>query len=258
MRCILSDRLDAALSDAPSVVTVSYGLSEGTDIWTQQAIDQVNDSLKELANAGITVCVSSGDDGSQDQVADGLAHVDFPASSPYVLAVGGTSLKKSTGKEVVWFDGDGLRQDGGGSTGGVSQMNPRPSWQTTEIPCVNPPHSFGRVVPDVSANAAGSTGYLMVSQGTAEVSGGTSAATPLWAALIARLQQAGKAVGFLPPRLYQSTATTAGKSLGAVACRDITVGSNASGTAEGYSARAGFDATTGWGSPIGTELMSNL
>jgi kumamolisin len=253
------NNLHAVLLDNPSVLSISYGLSEGNNIWTQQAIDAINDVLKELANAGITACVSSGDDGSDNQLPDGQAHVDFPAASPFVLAVGGTALSKS-GEEVVWFDGDGLRRDGGGSTGsGVSEFNPRPDWQTIAIASVNPPHaSNGRIVPDVAANAAGSTGYLLVASGSAQVSGGTSAATPLWAALIARLQQAGKVVGFLPPRLYQATTKTAGKPLGAVACKDITVGNNASGTAEGYSAAVGFDAVSGWGSPIGTALLEKF
>jgi kumamolisin len=260
--------IDAVLTDptSPSVVSVSYGLAEGTDIWTQNAIDEINDSLKALANAGITVCVSSGDDGTDDQVPDGLAHLDFPAGSPYVLAVGGTALQRSTGDELVWFDGDGLRRDGGGSTGGgVSAYNMRPPWQKLDIPSVNPHAPKGRIVPDVAANAAGSTGYLLVapdqrdpSRSAAQVSGGTSAATPLWASLIARLQQAGKNVGFLTPKLYQSSPNSSGKPVGAVAFRDITEGDNASGTAKGYSAMAGFDAVTGWGSPIGTELLNKL
>src|SRR5262249_40890693 len=144
--------LDAVLNDpaSPSVVSVSYGLAEGTDIWTQAAIDHVNDSLQALANAGITVCISSGDDGSDDQVPnDGRAHVDFPATSPFVLSVGGTSLNRQSGDEVVWFDGDGLRRDGGGSGGGgVSEFNARPSWQSgIDIVSVNPHAPNGRVIP---------------------------------------------------------------------------------------------------------------
>jgi kumamolisin len=251
--------LDAVLTDAPSVLSISYGLAEGDDIWTAQAITSVNDTLKELANAGIAVCVSSGDDGSDDQVPDGKAHIDFPATSPYVLSVGGTALTRATGKEVVWFDGDGLRRDNGGSTGGgVSGSLLRPAWQNFDIASVNPHTLTGRIVPDVAANAAGSTGYLMVSQGQGMVSGGTSAATPLWAGLLARLQQAGKTVGYFTPRLYQPTSKTNGKPLGAVACRDITEGSNAAGNAQGYSAGPGFDAVTGWGSPIGQKLMASL
>ncbi len=260
--------IDAVVTDpaAPSVVSISYGLAEGTDIWTQAAIDSINDALKGLANAGITVCVSSGDDGSDDQVPDGLAHLDFPAGSPYVLSVGGTQLLKATGDEVLWFDGDGLRRDGGGSGGGgVSNFNPRPSWQNISISSVNAGSIHGRIVPDVAANAAGSTGYLLFSpdsndpsKSVAQISGGTSAATPLWASLIARLQQAGKTVGFLPPKLYQPSPTTSGQPVGAVAFKDITSGDNASGTAKGYPATVGFDAVTGWGTPTGNALLANL
>jgi kumamolisin len=98
----------------------------------------------------------------------------------------------------------------------------------------------------------------MVSQGQGLVSGGTSAATPLWAGLLARLQQAGKSVGYFTPRLYQATSKTGGKPLGAVACKDITQGANASGTAQGYSAGPGYDAVTGWGSPNGQKLLATM
>ena len=106
--------LDAALQDkvAPTVISVSYSFPEGMHPWTQQAVDQVNDSLKELADAGITVCVSTGDDGSSDAETDGIAHVGFPPSSPYVLAVGGTALNRQTGAEVVWHEGNGVRAHG--------------------------------------------------------------------------------------------------------------------------------------------------
>ncbi len=163
------DNLDAVLSDsdAPPILSVSYGLAEGASIWTQQTIDHVNDTLKELANAGMTVCVSTGDDGSDDQVNDGQAHVSFPASSPYVLAVGGTALDRSTGDEIFWFEGDGVRRDQGGSGGGgVSESNPKPTWQTVDIPSVDPSTTSGRIIPDVAADAAGSTGYFMVAQGS--------------------------------------------------------------------------------------------
>jgi kumamolisin len=119
-----------------------------------------------------------------------------------VLRVGGTTPSKKSKREIAWKEGDGLRQDGGGSTGGgVSEVFPRPSWQQAiNIASVNPGSLNGRVVPDVSANAAGGTGYFTVANGNAGVVGGTGAAAPLWAALIARLNTArGKSVGFLTP-----------------------------------------------------------
>jgi kumamolisin len=114
------------------------------------------------------------------------------------------------------------------------------------------------VVPDVAADAAGGTGYFVVAGGKAGVVGGTSAATPLWASLIARLNAArgaGKDVGYLTPVLYQSTPQTNGQPLGSVACNDITSGNNDTAADGGYSAGPGYDATTGWGSPNGAKLL---
>jgi kumamolisin len=260
------DILDAALHDQtnkPSVLSISYGLAEGVEIWTGQAMQSVNDALKEAAALGIPVCIAAGDDGSDDQVGDGAAHVDFPSTSPYVLCVGGTALKKRNGKgfaETTWFDGDGLRKDGGGSTGGgVSEIIARPTWQKSiTIASVNPNAPAGRCVPDVAADAAGSTGYFMVAQGKGQVSGGTSAAAPLWAALLARLMANGKTVGYFTPLLYQANARTSGHPLGAAALKDITSGGNATTAAGGYKAGAGYDAVTGWGSPNGASLMKLL
>jgi kumamolisin len=259
------DVIDAALNDAandPCVLSISYGLAEGAEIWTQQAMDAVNDAMKEAAARGIPVCVAAGDDGSDDQVGDGLAHVNFPASSPYVLGVGGTTLKKGANgaAEAVWFDGDGLRRDQGGSTGGgVSSAFPRPPWQASfTIASVNPNALPGRIVPDVAADAAGSTGYFMVAQGQGQVSGGTSAATPLWAGLIARLIRAHLPVGYLTPVFYQPAANAGASTIGALACNDITKGDNNTAAAGGYSAGIGYDAVTGWGSPKGDALASLL
>jgi kumamolisin len=261
--------LDAVMAEpsSPTIVSVSYGLAEGTNVWTEMTMNAVNDTLKALANAGITVCVSSGDDGSDDQTGSDQAQIDFPASSQFVLAVGGTALHKDTGDEVAWFDGDGLRSDGGGSTGGgVSAFNDRPSWQRgLDINTANQGAKNGRIVPDLAANAAGSTGYFIIApdaqtgdQAAGLISGGTSAATPLVASLLVRIQQAGKVVGFLPPKLYASSPKSGGKPVGAVAFRDITEGNNATGSAPGYSAMKGFDALTGWGSLIGDELLDKL
>jgi kumamolisin len=259
------DVIDAALNDSandPCVLSISYGLAEGADIWTQQAMDAVNDAMKEAAARGIPVCVASGDDGSDDQVGDGQAHINFPATSPYVLSVGGTALvKQGNGfTEKVWFDGDGLRKDGGGSTGGgVSAAFPRPAWQgSINIPSVNPNAGPGRIVPDVAANAAGSTGYFVVAQGRGEVSGGTSAATPLWAGLLARLIKANVPVGYITPVFYQTAPASGSKTIGGVGCTDTTQGNNNTAAAGGYSAGPGYDAVTGWGTPKGKTLETVL
>ena len=257
--------VDTAIHDQTSPLTViscSWGYAEDAPgAWSSGAQSAINDSLQAATLLGITVCVAAGDDGSDDEVGDGHAHVDFPSSSPYVLAVGGTTLKDpSTGKitETAWKDGDGLRKDNGGSTGGgVSTIFPRPSWQTVSIQSINPGSIEGRVVPDVAADASANTGYWTVVDGQGGASGGTSAAAPLWASLIARLNASlGVPVGFLSPLLYQAGAN--GQPLGQTGCRDITSGNNDTASIGGYSAGPGYDAVTGWGVPIGTALASGL
>ena len=259
--------IDTAVHDKTNpltVLSVSWGYAEDAQGgWSSGAIDAINDTLKASSLLGVTVCVAAGDDGSDDQVGDGHAHVDFPSSSPYVLAVGGTTLRKSTSgvvTETAWKDGDGLRQDNGGSTGGgVSVHFPRPDWQTVTIPSVNPGSIDGRVVPDVAADASANTGYWTVVDGQGGVSGGTSAAAPLWAALIARLNGSlGTAIslGFLSPLLYQKAG--GGSPLGSTGCRDISSGDNITASIGGYSAGPGYDAVTGWGVPQGTALLDGL
>jgi kumamolisin len=260
------DNLSTAIHDtthAPSVLSISWGLAEDDPDWTQGAIDMINDMLQAAALAGITVLVASGDDGSSDAETDGRAHVDFPAASPFVLAVGGTTLHVKRGKpaEVAWKDGDGLRADGGGSSGGgVSVHFARPSWQRVSIPSVNPDAIDGRVVPDVSADASPNTGYFLVVDGNSGVAGGTSAATPLWAALIGRMNAlltSNKHVGYLTPVLYK-TMPGSSSTVGASCCTDVTSGNNITATNGGYQARPGYDAVTGWGTPLGTKLLATL
>ncbi len=256
------DLLSQVLSGLPapiSVLSVSWGLAEDSSDWTQAAVQEVNQRLQAAAHMGITTCVASGDDGSGDQVNDGRAHVNFPATSPFVLSVGGTMLEAS--REVVWWQTPGQRADGGGSTGGgVSTIFERPSWQTVEVPSLNPGSIDGRIVPDITA-LAGPPGYDLVLLGNREPSGGTSAATPLWAALIARLLEAGKpsqGPTFLAPLLYEGTPS--GEPRGQATCTDITEGDNTSHPhpGSGYEAGPGYDAVSGWGAPNGQQLLASL
>ncbi len=258
------DALDAAVHDRKyksGVISISWGNAEDDpSAWTGQALQQINESLKEAALLGITVCIASGDDGSDDQVGDGHAHADFPCSSPYALAVGGTALRRrgQTYNETAWKDGSGLRSGGGGSSGGgVSVVFDRPKWQKVNIKNVNPRAKNGRAVPDVAANASVRTGYQIVVDGRRAIGGGTSAAAPLWAALITRINENlnGKTVGYLTPVLYQGSRGTA---LGALAFRDIKKGNNSTAKAGGYFAGPGYSAVTGWGTPVGDKLMEQI
>ena len=262
----LIDCLSAVINDSknnPSVVSISWGWDEnqpfnnGQVVWSPAAIERCNGSLLALAHLGITVCVSTGDDGSEAQVQDGRAHVNFPASSPYVLAVGGTTLharKNSKGTmqvtEVVWNDGPGS-----GTGGGVSDITPVPTWQQGKVPpSINPGHFAGRAIPDVAANADPATGYLTMSGGKMQIVGGTSASAPLWASLITRINAAMKTrAGNFNALLYSKLGPSG-------VLRDITVGNNDTGGLLGGQFRAGpgWDACTGRGVPDGTKLLAAL
>jgi kumamolisin len=254
--------MDAVMQDKahdPGVISVSWGAPEDTDIWTDQAMTQMNETFQEAALLGITICIAAGDDGSSDADMDGHAHVDFPAASPYVLAVGGTTIPSKGGSQpdIVWKEGGGLRSDNGGSTGGgVSAKFGRPPWQQgIDISSVNPGAIVGRCVPDVAANADwNASPYLLVVDGKAQGNGGTSAASPLCAALVTLINQArgaGKRIGYLTPLLYQD-------GVGSAGCTDITSGDNITATVGGYSAGPRYDAVSGWGTPNGKQLLAAL
>ena len=240
------DAITTAIHDLtyrPDIISISWGSAES--VWTQQALTNFDAAFADAALAGITVCCAAGDNGSADGVSDGQAHVDFPASSPHVLACGGTSLRAAgtaIAAESVWNDGSG----GGATGGGISAVFPVPSWQANAAipPSVNPGGTAGRGVPDVAGDADPATGYRVRIDGADTVVGGTSAVAPLWAALVARLNQlANKPLGFLNPLLYAHTG----------ALRDITSGSNGA-----YHAGPGWDACTGLGTPSGAELAQQI
>jgi kumamolisin len=262
--------LDAVIQDKendPGAISISWGSPEDTDIWTGQAMTQLNESLKEAAYLGITVSVAAGDDGSSDAVGDGHAHADFPSSSPYVLSVGGTTVLSQNGAEadIVWKEGDGLRADNGGSTGGgVSSVFARPTWQANiSIQSVNPGAIVGRCLPDVSANADWTASpYLLVVDGQAQPNGGTSAATPLVTSLITLINEnrgAGNRIGYITPLLYQAPgAGNPSSTIGAAGCTDVESGNNTTDAIGGYSAGTGYDAVSGWGTPNGQKLVAAL
>jgi len=255
------DAITSAVHDSvhnPSVLSISWGFAEGQLIWSSQAIQAVNEAFQAAAAMGVTVCCAAGDDGSRDQVNDGLAHCDFPASSAYVLACGGTTLQ-STGttitSETVWNDGP----DGGATGGGISDTIDLPTWQANANvpPSVNPGGRIGRGVPDVAGNADPNTGYQILADGQEGSVGGTSAVAPLWAGLIACInQKLGTPAGFLNPLLYTLAANNAAN---ANTVNDITTGNNdITGQIGGYSAGPGWDPCTGVGTPNGTALANAL
>jgi kumamolisin len=260
--------VDAAVHDQtndPGVLSASWGEAEDTDIWTAAAMTQINETLQEAAQIGVTVCIAAGDDGSSDAVADGHAHVDFPSASPYVLSVGGTTIpsKEASGQDIVWREGDGLRADNGGSTGGgVSTVFPRPAWQSAiQIQPLNPSAIVGRCIPDLAANADwNASPYLLCVDGKAQPNGGTSAATPLVAGLLTLINASrgtAQRVGYLTPVLYQ-TIPSANGTVGSAGCTDVKSGDNNTASIGGFSAGPGYDAVSGWGAPNGRNLLQVL
>ena len=191
----------------PSVVSISWGDAENT--WAAAAMQQMETAFTAAAAMGVTVTVAAGDNGSSDGESDGLAHVDFPASAPHALGCGGTRLEISNGEiasETVWDDSPG--SDAGG--GGISDVFPLPDYQLNANvpPSANPGGRVGRGVPDVCGDADPDTGYLVRVDGEDITVGGTSAVAPLWAGLIALLNQAlGQPVGFFQPFLYSPPGT---------------------------------------------------
>ena len=242
------DAISTAIHDSsndPSVISISWGGPESS--WSQTAINSMDTTCQSAAALGISITVACGDNGSSDGATGD--NVDFPASSPHVLACGGTALTASNGarqSEVVWND----QAAGGGATGGgVSNVFALPTWQANAGVPAPSASKGGRGVPDVAGDAAPSTGYQTLVDGQQEVVGGTSAVAPLWAGLIALLnQQLGAKVGFLNPKIYP-LAQASGQS----AFFDITSGNNGD-----FSAGPGWDACTGLGSPNGQGLLSAL
>jgi len=234
-------------TNRPSVISISWGSAESN--WTAQAMTQMDEAFQAAAAMGVSICVASGDNGSTDGETDGRNHVDFPASSSYALACGGTLLQGSGNKithEVVW---DELAGDNGAGGGGISDVFPLPPYQQhAHVPhSANPGHRVGRGVPDVAGDADPNSGYQTLVDGKPDVIGGTSAVAPLWAGLIALLNQnLGKPVGYLNPVLYQKVTASGG-------FHDITSGNNGA-----YHARKGWDACTGLGTPNGKAIEAAL
>lgn len=223
------------------------------------AMDQ---TLLQGAAEGMTMFASSGDSGSfcsagvPNGIPAGAPFVEYPASSPYVNAVGGTDLFTNADGSYL---GESAWESGGG---GLSQFEYSPYWETTAQPVSSNGESF-RGVPDVAMDASLETGALLYLGGTEYITGGTSLASPLAAGSWARMQNAhaGK-LGFAPIAFYKNyqanptaSATLAGPPPTAVVggFHDILSGSNV-----GYTALPRYDYTTGLGSLNVTSLNSQI
>ena len=221
---------NAAINDTvnrPSVLSLSWG---GPDwLYSDATVAAFEAAFQSAVVLGVTITAATGDYGSESYTGDETLTVQYPSTSPYVLACGGTSLILNNNgtiySEITWNQGDA------GTAGGVSGVGPSavppgytkkhiavPSWQSgcnSQLWQVTPgavSALTGRGIPDVSANAFGGSGYQFwysVPSGGGGVgsflvsAGGTSAAAPLWAGLIARFNQlTGRRQGFVNAWVY--------------------------------------------------------
>lgn len=231
----------------PDVLTISWSFPEHTV--SEAEIHALERVLHEAAHLGISVCGSSGDAGALNGSEDGTPSVNYPASSPYCLACGGTTGEITANEmreEVVWNATHfGIK---GASGGGVSRRFQTPAWQQSANVPAGPDGTTGRGVPDVAGLADPRYGCEMLLFGRAFASAGTSAVAPMWAALIARINQAlGRRCGHLHPHLY-----TLGKQC-STGLHPVVKGDNGY-----YHAGRGWNACVGYGTPRGADLLNYL
>jgi kumamolisin len=245
--------VSAAVHDsvnAPSVLSISWGWPElqhtGDFAWSAAAIRKMSAVFQEAAALGVTIFAATGDRGASCGMVDHHAHVLYPASDAWVTACGGTMFQAGAElKEVVW------KTPGAATGGGVSEACPKPSWQNgAAVPPSSRRQFAGRGVPDVAGYAAG---YNIVFGGAPMLSPGTSGVAPLWAGLVARLNQAlGRDIGFLNPLLYGEI--RAARALNAIVDGDNGFDPNA----PFYKAGPGWNACTGLGTPDGMKILAAL
>jgi subtilase family serine protease len=238
--------------DLAPIANSSFGGCEyGPYVDGSMLID--DEILLEGAAQGQTMFASTGDTGSFCSVGNpngvdgGLPLVEYPAASPYVNAVGGTTL---------WSQVDGTYQgesawNAGG--GGISQFEYSPYWQNGVQPASSTPVGFTfRGLPDVAMDGDLQTGMILYTASTGwTVIGGTSLSSPLMAGAYARMLNAHPALGFAPPALYHTFATSnpGTKLLGPPPTinvgpfHDVINGANGA-----YSALPNYDYTSGIGS----------
>ncbi len=229
-----------------SAISISWGMNE--EGWSRQAIDGMNQAFKKALLKGISIFAASGDDGARNNSSSGKLLTDYPASDPIVTGSGGTRMVTGPdGKiqsEVVW--NNKRPNDAGG--GGISEVfGPQEFQKDVNVPVHANTGKPGRGVPDVAGNADPVTGYKIRVNGSETLTGGTSAVSPLYAALMMRINGAlGKPFATpLNPWLYKN----ANKGF----FNDVVSGDNG-----GYNAGKGWDATTGLGSIDGTKMLDAM
>jgi subtilase family serine protease len=250
------------------IISQSWGATENTlfDKAGRKVLADFSEFYERAQREHVTVFASAGDSGSSNVELDGVTvypfpTVGFPASSPLVTAVGGTSLYADTSgtyqSETVW---DEVALGGGAGGGGISQVFHEPEYQKETLPNrVQGQLDHMRGLPDISYNADPYTpilvyvGFLGSANAGYYFIGGTSEGSPQWAGIAADLNQyAGRPLGFLNPALYSIGGEGDFNKIG----RDIKVGNNGYNGVPGYSATPGWDLASGWGTPDLDKIMS--
>lgn len=245
----LAGAIEQAVSDhvnRPQILSISWGSAE--KFWTLSARDAIQTALSDAVTVKMTVLAAAGDALATAGLTDGKAHVLYPASNPLVLACGGTQMAMSEDEatlrgETVW------NEEFTGTGGGISDVFDVPDYQqSASIPSSYNDGRRGRGVPDLTAAAAQNPGYKIIVGGQTIVKDGTSAATPLWASVIAMANaKRGRPLGYLHPFLYRNP----------MACRAVLEGNNRS-QGIGYDAGPGWNACAGWGAPNGSATVNTL
>lgn len=227
------DGIRAAIFDEehqPSVLSISFGFPE--QLWTPVALTLLDELFTAAALLGISIFCASGDQGAAVD-AEGKAHVLAPAASPFAHACGGTMIPPGadSSAESGWAK----------SGGGFSEFFGVSPWQSTANASASAYNvASGRGVPDFAAEVM--PGYGVFFEGSQFAMGGTSASAPMWAALVARInQRLGKPIGFFAPLVYEKSPDPL--------FHDVLSGGN-----DRYRCAAGWNACTGLGVPIGDAI----
>lgn len=240
---LLQVQADALSSGNIVALSTSWGNCESVyNFYVPHFLPAVHQVLGQLLAAGVTVFAASGDSGSYDCATNAL-DVDYPASDPNTVAVGGTTLDfQAAGVvETAWGAPGATNADFEGSGGGRSTSFLQPAYQSAVAP-----GAPSRLVPDIAADASDLSPFNIYDQGHALQVWGTSLAAPISAGMLtAELASRGitSGVGDIHQSLYSGTAVT----------RDVTVGTNGA-----YTAGPGYDMVTGLGAPNWHAIVDRL
>jgi subtilase family serine protease len=234
----LTQGYNRAVSDnTAKAINVSLGGCESDEGSVEATQDQI---FQTAVSQGQMFSVSSGDSGAWECGATAAKSQSYPAVSPYVMAIGGTTLSSSGGSwvsETVWSCSSASscqQSSSGGAGGGPSLTENAPSWQTAAGVLGT---STKRGVPDISFDASPSSGALILVNGSQAQIGGTSLSAPIWAGFWTRIQAAhGNTLAFPAATIYQGAAANPGWF------HDVTSGN------QGFAAGTGWDYATGYGS----------